>query len=224
MNRGLITMDRQHRRAAFTLLELLVSMGIIVLLTVILIPVVILARRHARDTTCKGNLTQLWKATTLYANSFDNFLPINHTTPLRISNTCYKDAQPTGWGCLYPQFMPDNNAFFCAGDPARDIEWEYGWQNWETEDGEVQCSYGYRGRQGLVDDASTPLALARVDGNPQKIIGCDYYETFTSPARIHHSGHINVLRCNGQVEQADEIVSFGPNDEDFIQAVNVLDR
>jgi len=218
----------QGRRAeggrGFVLIELLVAMGIIAVLATLLLSVVQLARRHARDANCKSNLSQLWKAVVMYANTNDELVFVNTSTPLRISNVVYKDQGPTGWGCLYPKFVPNHRVLFCPADPVRAPEWRYGWANWDTEDGEVQCSYGFRGRQGLAPEAESTLTIAELDNNPTKIIGCDFYERFTNPPRVHHETHINVLRCNGKVEQEGRIVSFGPDEEDFEAAVNGLDR
>jgi prepilin-type N-terminal cleavage/methylation domain-containing protein len=214
------------RQEAFTLIELLVVIAIIAILAAILLTVVVGARRHARDTSCRNNLRTLWQATNQYAGP-ENKREIvfnNVFTPLRISNIVYKDKQPTGWGCLYPKFLPDYRVLFCPNDPARDPDWEYGWRNWETETGEVQCSYGYRGGQNILPEATTPITLSEIDRNRQKVLGCDYNETFTNPPRIHHENHTNILRCNGQVEQINRVVSFGPKDpEDFQAALDALD-
>lgn len=89
---------------------------------------------------------------------------------------------------------------------------------------EVQCSYGYRGRQGIVPDADAPFTVTAFDEHPQRVLGCDFYEPFFDPPRVHHRGHINVLRINGQVERVDRIVSFGPRADDFQTALDALDR
>ena len=225
MSRTTAPQPSPQPRRGFTLLELLVSMGIIALLAMILLPVVVLARRHARDATCKSNLSQLWKATNTYANNSANeVLFPNVLTPLRISNVIYTQQQPSAWGYLYPTFIADNRMFFCPGDPVRDVEWTYGWANWETEEGEVQCSYGYRGGQELVTDPTTQITLSVIEVHPRKVFAAEYYERFTTPARVNHPNHINVLRCNGQVEQSDAVVSFGPEDDDFVEALDLLDR
>ena len=89
---------------------------------------------------------------------------------------------------------------------------------------QVQCSYGYRGRQGIVSDIHAPFTVTVTEGEPEKVLGCDYYEDFFDPPRIHHSGHINLLRFNGQVERVGTVVSFGPSADDFDAAVAALDR
>jgi hypothetical protein len=203
----------------------MVAMSIIALLMGLLLGVVLRARRHAHDAKCKGNLTQLWKAVNYYAGTYDDTLFVNLATPLRISNVIWTNQRATGWGHLYPKYLRENETFYCPSDPVRGIEWaECGWRYWETEAGEVQCSYGWRGRQGLVADATVALTLSQLERHPQKVVACDFYEPFTAPARVHHSAHINVLRGNGAVEQVGEVPSFGPDEADFLDALDALDR
>jgi hypothetical protein len=89
---------------------------------------------------------------------------------------------------------------------------------------QVQCSYGYRGRQGIVPDVDATFTVTTFEEHPQRVLGCDFYEPFFAPPRVHHKGHINVLRINGQVERVDRTVSFGPEAEDFQAALDALDR
>lgn len=60
-----------------------------------------------------------------------------------------------------------------------------------------------------------------------RVIIAEHYETHTtSVPRIHHKGHINVLRCTGSVEQVGQTtgyVSFGPKKEDIDRALATLD-
>src|SRR5689334_11139941 len=61
---------RPGRRFAdgFTLVELLVVIGIIALLISILLPSLSKAREQARDVQCKSNMSQLYKACLMFAN------------------------------------------------------------------------------------------------------------------------------------------------------------
>ena len=223
------------RPGGFTLLELLVSIGIISVLAVMLLPILPMARRHARDAKCKSNLSQIWKTVNIYANNYKDNLFSNLDTPLRISNVVYSKNRATGFGCLYPLFLKEYQILYCPGDPARDPEWDYGWANWGTDEGEVQISYGYRGLQGLIknpalvqailaDPTRAPgINLSLIDAHPKKIFAAEFYEPFLSPERVNHPRHINFLRCNGQCEQQNTIPSFGPTDEEFDVALGYLD-
>lgn len=62
-----------HR--AFTLVELLVVIGIIVILISLLVPSVALARRAARQAQCASNLRQWAIAVNMYAQTNDGWLP-----------------------------------------------------------------------------------------------------------------------------------------------------
>src|SRR5688500_5349081 len=69
-------MSRTRRlfRAAFTLVELLVVIGIIALLIGILMPVLGRARRAAYDAQCLSNLKQLSTAMIMYANENKGYM------------------------------------------------------------------------------------------------------------------------------------------------------
>src|SRR5204862_6955954 len=63
-------------RSAFTLIELLVVIAIIAILAAILFPVFAQAREKARSITCTSNLKQLSFAWLMYAQDYDETLPM----------------------------------------------------------------------------------------------------------------------------------------------------
>src|SRR4051794_21011037 len=72
----------RHRplRDAFTLVELLVVIGIIALLISILLPALSKARNSAKTMACLSNLRQLGQATAMYAGENKQYLPYPTTT------------------------------------------------------------------------------------------------------------------------------------------------
>ncbi len=66
---------RSPRRAAFTLVELLVVVGIIALLIAVLMPALSTARRQAQTIRCAANLNDIGRAVQLYANDFRGRIP-----------------------------------------------------------------------------------------------------------------------------------------------------
>jgi len=76
-------------RRAFTMVELLVVIGIVVLLLSILLPAVSAARERSRRTACLSNLRQIGAAMIMYANQSRGRYP-NSNPPLTTSS--YADA------------------------------------------------------------------------------------------------------------------------------------
>jgi prepilin-type N-terminal cleavage/methylation domain-containing protein/prepilin-type processing-associated H-X9-DG protein len=64
-----------RRSSAFTLVELLVVIGILAVLISLLLPVLSKMRESAKQVTCSGNLRSLGQAMIMYASDNDGYLP-----------------------------------------------------------------------------------------------------------------------------------------------------
>src|SRR4051794_11517870 len=70
------TPPRAATRRAFTLVELLVVIGIIALLISILLPTLTRARQHASQLACLSNLRSIGNAVEMYVNLYKGSFPI----------------------------------------------------------------------------------------------------------------------------------------------------
>jgi prepilin-type N-terminal cleavage/methylation domain-containing protein/prepilin-type processing-associated H-X9-DG protein len=101
-----------RRGRAFTLVELLVVIGIIALLISILLPVLSKVRKHSQEVTCRANLHSIGQAFFQYANTYRDRLP-NSNPPRMWYN-------PSTSGAVLPffakDFLPSPASFHCPAD------------------------------------------------------------------------------------------------------------
>ena len=112
---------RMSGRRAFTLIELLTAVAIMVILAAILFPVFALSRDKARAATCLSNLKQIGAGVQMYLQDYNEELfPYPGTDPSesRTGMAVAASDQPRmqWWNALNP-YLKNYSVFACPSDP-----------------------------------------------------------------------------------------------------------
>jgi prepilin-type processing-associated H-X9-DG protein len=109
---------RYNAAVGFSLIELLVVIGIVALLIGILLPVLAGARQSAQRVTCSSNLRQLGLIVTTYTNDSDDQFPPARPIPLPFA--AFNDADPPLYVPLTPYLpvgtAPETNRVYACPD------------------------------------------------------------------------------------------------------------
>jgi prepilin-type processing-associated H-X9-DG protein len=221
--------SRQKRGGAFTVIELLVVIGIVAALFGVLVPALSSARASARKIGCLTNLRQIGLAIHSYADDNHGNIPFGPKAPPFLSPANFypstgaptslislMNGKPVGLGLLLRDYLFERpDVLFCP-DPDQRVSTDDELAKVGTA--QAQCSYYYRHASvtRLFDDrnASPPwdhIALANLgknrNGRPIRALvidtmflcPADLAEFNVKPRTHHRQRFANILFSDGHV-------------------------
>ncbi len=198
---------------AFTLVELLVVVGIVVALAGLLLPAISTARRSAGGITCQSNLRQWGLAALEYANENKGFLPrrgqgVGVTTQI---------GRPTDWFNAVPPMMqmppykdmvasgviprpPGSGVWLCpqASDMTGNYYWSYG-MNMGLSVWEANQNNGQPDKITGVGDAASMVLFTDAPGNYCSVFPSSQAGGY-NPVPRHANKTVNICFLDGHAE------------------------
>jgi prepilin-type N-terminal cleavage/methylation domain-containing protein len=195
-------------RRAFTLVELLVTIGIIAILIAILLPTMNRAREAARRAACLSNLRQVHLHYQLYALDFRDQVPLGYRVAKQFNSMIYSGTsrQNVLFGWLYAhQRWPDARVFYCPSETSTRLQYNTADNPWPPGEETVSTTnvfagYGCRPEVLIPDDLGVSMPagfrLPKLSEFRNKAIFADL---MNSPPRLNqrHKDGLNVLYGNG---------------------------
>ncbi len=217
-------------RSGFTLIELMVVVGVVSTLTALLLPALSKARESGRKALCSSNLHQLGLAMTMYLDDYGRFFP--YYTDIGADRlwyfgleTPYSPGAAPGdrklnlsQGTLSPYLKSTRGVQVCPS-------YDYHSPKWRQKFDSVTFGYGYNAygliSNGLGKTTSSLPNLSRIvcfadaanvntiqppasSGNPmlEEFYYVHPFNNQVPTTHFRHAGRANVLYCDGHLESA----------------------
>ncbi len=199
----------------FTLVELLVVIGIIALLIAILMPALRKAREAAIKVKCAANLRSVGQAACIYASDTKNF--VTHIWNMPVCGYLGGDRFYGVNSLFKGKYLRSTQALWCPADPegvgvsleAGNLPWRAGYMARPFKDINRKAIYagvpyeftafGWVGGW-YVDEAFTPLNIAKIHRPTQTIMYSDKLAAGYTGDTVFHRNGWNALFLDGHVQ------------------------
>ena len=238
-----------NSKRGFTLVELLVTMGVISILAGIAVPSLMRIRERARVVNCQTSLRNLIAAIPMYAINNDGWLPPgpiersywtgdpDRGSPIEPYDSRRMDdpglSSRNGWygmGLLWEQrYVDDGRVYYCPSAQSRGgIGYDQGWprafdDDRNPADGKTRIFSTYAYRAGLSSQAGKPNGPLNVYRNPGTLA---VFADDPCSGKMWHEGLYNFafLDCHIESFAFDEPVVPGGHIQTLWQAIDAWEE
>jgi prepilin-type N-terminal cleavage/methylation domain-containing protein/prepilin-type processing-associated H-X9-DG protein len=199
-------MGRTKPLRGFTLVELLVVIGIIAVLIGILLPALTKARESAKRTACLSNLRQVHLAFALYAGNYKDQVPLGYRAGNKQFNSMiysFTTQKIVLFGWLYNErLMREPRVFYCPSenDPRSQLETAANpWPPGADPAKHTYAGYGCRPEIELPDEPDAALLAGKMPKLSKFRSKAIFADLTAAVARVdtRHVKGVNVLYGDG---------------------------
>lgn len=205
-----------NRRVAFTLVELIVVIGIIALLVAILLPMLLKAWRASHAVNCASNLQQWAVTTTLFANEHHGEIPrrgqgVQPTNIINRTQDWFNALPPMLHLKQYQELAADNAIARPGGDrsiwvcpQANDFPGAYYWSYGMNMGLSVEQASENNGQPAKVTNVGNTATMVLFTDAPGNY--CSVFPSMTAGGYnpvARHNGRVNICFVDGHVAAFD---------------------
>lgn len=185
-----MTVRRSSKTPAFSLIELLVVMAIIVVVSVMLYSFGSPVHQRTQKELCADNLQKIFLGLQIYSDDFGKFpANTNAQTSEEVLNV------------LVPRYTVDTSLFICPG--GRDSDIPSG-----APIGKYKISYAYYMGRGTNDSGDFIMSDRQINTLSKNTGDQVFSLDGKSPGNNHHKYGGNVLFCDGSVQATPPVATF----------------
>lgn len=180
-----------HRPSGFSLIELLITLALISIMSVMLYGFGSASHQRSQKKLCADNLQKIYLALQIYANDFNGTLPQNTNA---VTSEEVLDQ-------LVPKYTADTSIFICPG--GRDAQIPSGEPLHKHK-----ISYAYYMGRRLDTPQAVLMSDRQVDTLPKRAGDFVFSPDGKSPGNNHHKFGGNLLQCDGSVQDSPAQLKF----------------